>query len=202
MTCKSPNVTVLTRGHTVDISSSNCEDVIVQSSGRLVDIQSTGAQYSNVQVLHNPTPSVQVVPAAPVQVDVSDTSQEIGAVAGRLVYQMTLGCGAPAGSSIYLHNGAVPTSAAPIYIPTTRRITGVSAGVDRVDVVDWGLVILINGAIVAQLTILAGETKTQDLSLAVDMVPGDCIAAYMISDGSPRSKWRNVFATVEVTQPT
>lgn len=105
------------------------------------------------------------------------------------ILQMNRHLNVPSNSVLYLSNGDVPTSSAPLVFRSNGQLIGATISVNTADSArDFALRLLINGAIQESLTLNAGNTSAVTSGFTTAISSGDEISAYLERVGGPISK--------------
>lgn len=92
----------------------------------------------------------------------------------------------PTSGVLYLANGQVPLSAAPVVVSTVGLLRGATISVNTPDAVRaFGVRVTLNGVVVETLTLPSGVDNARDNTFTTAFAPGDKIAVYLERTAGP-----------------
>lgn len=92
----------------------------------------------------------------------------------------------PSSGVLYMNNGMVPLSAAPIVVSTVGQLRGATVSVNAVDATrTFGLRVAVNGAVVETLTLPSGADSAFTNSFTSALAPGDRVAVFWERTAGP-----------------
>ena len=103
----------------------------------------------------------------------------------------------------YLKVGNTQTSATPLVVAHDGQLWGATLRVDRPDVArDYRLEILVNGVVAEFLDLPSGSIINTTEAFSTAVLKGDEVSARLVrTAGAGRSTFRNIVATLDVTDP-